>query len=134
MFTKKFTNGSRRVHEPRFPKYFSFLLFFLGTGTCSRNFPKVPLPPQLVREPLFLHTCNEPHLGFYRGPVPHSCHVVIMCSSLRLSSSLFSPLPAPLSTFVLVQLGRRKFKERREERRLNPKPNILTHHYSKHRG
>ena len=85
------------------PNIFHFSSFF-GNGNLfaklSKSSQNVPLPPQLVREPLFLHACNEPHLGFYRGPVPHSCHVVIMCSSLRLSSSLFvSLLSSPCSSF-----------------------------------
>ena len=72
--------------------------------------------PQLFCEPLFLHTCYVPYAGFYIGPVPHRCHVVIMCYSLRLSFSLFSPIPAPLSTCVPVKLGIGKSKELRVDR------------------
>ena len=43
-----------------------------------------------------------------------------MCYSIRLSFSLLSPIPAPLYTFVLVQVGRwkseKKTKHRIEER------------------
>ena len=46
-------------------------------------------------------------------PVPHSWHIVVICSSLCLSSFLFSPIPDPLSSFVLAQLVIGNSKEQR---------------------
>ena len=87
--------GSRNI--------FHFFLF-RGTGPCSQNFQKFAKVPQLVRESLFPHTWYVPHVGFYRGPLPQSCHVLIVCSYLCLVLSLFYPLLAHLSNFLLLQL------------------------------
>ena len=114
-FHERFTKSSRiRVHERRFPKYFSFFCF--GERELVRkNFQNFVKVTQLVWKPIFLHMCYVPSVWFYIGTVPHIFHVAIICYSLRLFLSLFSPLPVTLSTFVLVQLGRGKSKEKRSE-------------------
>ena len=108
-------NKFTRLRTTSWPPYPKIKIFW---GSLVYNLSELFVNVlQLVCEPLFFHACYVPYVGFYIEPVPHSCHILIMCSSLCFSLSFFSFLPAPLYTFVLVKIGIGNIKEQRAQKR-----------------